>query len=95
MGLDNKCNNIDHCIYTNYFNQCLECEDNYFYDRRNNTCTLANENFKNCKAGYAEYNCQECKNNFYLNQTDFLCYNNTIKPEYYKCAIIQLLGKNV
>ena len=88
LGLDNKCNNINHCIYSSYFNQCLECEDNYFYDRRNNTCILANDNFKNCKAGYAEYNCQECKNNFYLNQTDFLCYNNTVNSEYYKCAII-------
>ena len=94
LGLDNKCNNLEHCAYTNIFSQCFECEENYFYDRQNGTCILSNDNFKNCRAGYAQYNyCQECKNEFYLNQTDHLCYNNTANPEYYKCAITSSPGE--
>ena len=92
LGLDNKCTNIEHYIYSDIFSQCIECEDNYFYDRANKTCFLTNENFTNCRAGYAEFNCQECKNDFYLNQTDHKCYDNKKENEYYKCAIISSPG---
>jgi len=88
MGLDNRCISLEHCIYSNkYSEDCLECEDNFYYERKNKTCLLSKTNFTNCKSGYNDYYCVECKNNYYLNQTDKLCYNNNIKNDiFYKCA---------
>ena len=92
LGLDNKCNNIDHCMYLGFYGECKECEENYFFDRQNKTCLIAEDNFKNCRAGYQGYYCQECRTDFYLNQTDHLCYNNTENIHLYKCAIISSPG---
>ena len=88
LGLDNLCNNVEHCIYSNYLtSQCTECEDNFYYDKNNRTCKIAEGNFTNCKSSYFEEYCQECKNDFYLNQTDKLCYSNKEKGDFYKCSL--------
>ena len=87
LGKDNLCVNVEHCIYSNYLTaQCLECEDNYYYDINNRTCKIAEGNFTNCKSSYNEEFCHECKDDFYLNQTDHLCYSNKEQGEFYKCG---------
>ena len=30
--------------------------------------------------------CEKCRNDFYLNNTDHLCYDNTLPNDFYKCA---------
>ena len=92
LGLDNKCTNIEHCIYSNpdpYFNDCYECEDNYYYNLKNKTCVKTEGIFNNCKRGDEEFYCFACKNDFYLNQSDHLCYSNNdtnLTGGFYKCA---------
>ena len=94
MGFDNRCNSLEHCIYSNkYYDECIECEDNYFYDRKNKTCLIAEKNFTNCKSGYEGSYCINCKNDFYLNQTDKLCYSNKEYGKYYKCAEVNSLDE--
>ena len=92
MGLDNICN-IDHCIYSDH-NECIECEDGFYYDKLNISCKSSskNEKFKNCK--YSIYG-DSCKNGFYLNKSDYLCYSNEEKNEFYKCAVLSENGNCV
>ena len=87
LGLDNRCSEFEHCIYSNE-NLCLECDKNYYFNRLNQTCLLEENNFKNCKfSSYSGLLCEGCKNDFYLNKTDNLCYNNNDKNgKFYKCS---------
>ena len=87
LTLNHQCTKIEHCIYSTFYNECSECEDDYYYDNKNKTCKLIKEEkFKNCKEGTEE--CQECKNDYYINITDHLCYNNNKNNEYYKCSVV-------
>ena len=86
LGLDHKCSNVKHCIYTNYYEQCIECEDGYYYLTLNRTCLRAKNNLENCKVSGGSI-CSECKNNFYLNKNDSTCVNNTKKGPIYKCEV--------
>ena len=84
LGLDNKCSKVEHCIYSNeYF--CFECEGDYYYDINYGECIIGEGNFTNCQYGSSTSSCYKCKNEFYLNQTDNLCYSNK-EGELYKCA---------
>ena len=85
LGLDNKCSDIEHCIYSDFFT-CIECEDNYYFDKKQRKCIKAEGNFQNCKSSYSEFYCDNCKNDYYLNFTDDLCYSNKEKGLFYKCA---------
>ena len=62
-----------------------ECKDNYYYDRKEKKCKIGENNFKNCKSGDSSF-CESCKNDFYLNKTDNLCYSNKDYGPYYKCS---------
>ena len=88
LGLDKKCTNKEHCIYSSYDYFCNECEDNYYWDKYNNIFKLVGDNlkFKNCKLTFNGYQCSSCKKGFYFNNTDSLCYDNNIKNKYYKCS---------
>ena len=92
LGLDNKCTNIEHCIISNpdpYIDDCYECENNYYYNAKNRTCLKGKGIFTNCRRGDEELFCFACKNDFYIDQMDHLCYsnNNTNLPKgLYKCA---------
>ena len=68
---------------------------NYFFNRANMTCILDEGIFKNCKfTNYLGDRCDECKNDFYLNKTDCLCYNNLDKNgNFYKCLKTDNLGE--
>ena len=92
LGLDNICTNIEKCIYSNPdpdIEDCYECEDNYFYNLKNKKCEKSEKIFENCKRGDEEFYCFACKNDFYINQTDHLCYLNNdtnLTGGFYKCA---------
>ena len=86
LGLDNICTNVEKCIYTDFYDVCTECEDNYYYNRTSRACELEKENFENCKiTTFDGQFCDRCKNDFYLNKTDYLCYSNKEKNDFYKC----------
>ena len=85
LGLDNLCTNIEHCLYSDKLEDCLECEDNYYYDLMGKKCKIAEGAFENCLRGQEEYNCNQCRNNYYLNKKDFLCHSNTLPGPFYKC----------
>ena len=85
LGLDNKCTDVEGCIYSNYYT-CIECEENYYIDKKQRKCIKAEGIFKNCKSGYTELYCENCKNDYYLNLTDNLCYSNKEKGPFFKCT---------
>ena len=90
---NHQCTKIEHCTYSYFYNECSECEENYYYDTNNKTCKLIEEeNLKNCKEGREGYLCQECRDDYYLNLTDNLCYSNWENNEFYKCSVISLYG---
>ena len=94
LGLDNICSNIDHCVYTSRFvDRCIECENDLYYDTLNNMCSVAENEFQNCRSGNAYSFCHECKKDFYLNQTDDLCYSNELKGKFCKCALTDRSGE--
>ena len=86
LGLDNKCSKFKHCIYSTVFD-CLECEDNYYFEKNKKKCQKWDDDFYGCKYGYEDKGCNRCKNDFYLNKTDLLCYNNSLNDSFYKCAM--------
>ena len=80
-----NCINVDNCKYSDGF-QCLECIDNYYFDMNNKRCKFAlDDEYKNCKKAYEGWFCDICKDDFYLNQTDHLCYSNKDYGKFYKC----------
>ena len=94
LGKDNKCTNVKNCIYSNKNYECIECEENYYYDKNKNVCVLADKNFENCK--FTDYNgkfCEKCKNGFYLNLKDHLCYSNKVIENFYGCEETDKAGK--
>ena len=93
LGLDNKCTNVEHCIYSDNFYNCIECEDKYYYNKGDKKCKYAEGKFSNCKYGYEDKYCERCKDNFYLNKKDNLCYSNQEKNDFYRCAISNNDGK--
>ena len=88
LGLDKKCTNKEHCIYSNYDYTCNECEDDYYWDNSHNICKLVGNNtkYKGCKLSFGGYECSICKKGYYFNSTDSLCYDNNEKNKYYKCS---------
>ena len=89
LGLDFNCFNVENCIYSNGY-ICLECRDNYYYDRKERKCKIGENNFKNCKSGDSTSFCESCKDDFYLNKTDNLCYSNKDYGPYYKCSVTDI-----
>lgn len=87
-----RCTDIEHCIeITDYSTTCEECEEDYVYDYLNKTCIEATEDnhLLNCKTTTPSDSeiCYKCKEGFYLNLTDYLCYpNDDIESPLYKCA---------
>ena len=85
---DFKCVEDKLCIYTNEKNECIECEDNYYYDKLDKACKpVESDSFKNCK--YSDdlgEKCEFCKSDYYIKLSDNLCYSNTEKGQFYKCV---------
>ena len=87
IGLDNKCTIIEHCIYSYYFDYCIECEKGYYYNHNDKTCKTDDGIFKNCKYGNESTSCERCRDDFYLNKTDNLCYSNNEAGLFHNCAV--------
>ena len=94
LGLDNKCTNVKHCIYSDFYNECLECENDYYFDKSDKICKIGVGDLINCKVSYKEKTCSICKDDFYLNQSDYICYNNNEEGPFYKCAVKDLYSDN-
>ena len=94
LGLDHKCIDIEKCIYSHNF-VCDECIDGFYYDRFDKICKESIDNFINCKrnAVWEQTQCGACKNNFYLSQLDYLCYDNTQPGPFYKCQVSDFYGE--
>ena len=92
LTLDKRCVTVEHCIYTDSYYYCIECENNFYYDKTDRKCKTAEGNFKNCK--YGSKTCEKCKDNFYLNKKDNLCYSNQENNEFKKCAISDYNGEH-
>ena len=87
LGKDNKCTNVKHCIYSDDYFKCEECEGKYCYNEDENKCFIGEGELENCKFSYFGSWCSKCKDDFYLNQTEFLCRSNSDPDDYfYKCA---------
>ena len=94
LGLDYICTSIEHCIYSENY-ECIECEDNYYYDKNYKSCEIAEGNFTDCKYSFLGSDlCERCKNDFYLNETNYLCYSNKENGKFYKCAINYINSDN-
>ena len=85
LDLEYNCIDVENCIHSKG-GECIECIDNFYYNRNNKTCLIAEGYFENCKSGYDDWICDECKNDFYLNQSDYSCYSNEEDDIFYKCA---------
>ena len=86
LGLDNKCTEVEHCIYSDDHFACQECEGNYCFNEEQNKCFIGEGKLENCKYSYFGSWCTRCKDDFYLNQTEFLCRSNSNPEYFYKCA---------
>ena len=88
LGLDHKCTIYENCIYSNYYYECIECQDGYYFDSFNKSCRKSTEEFENCKysnqfSGY----CYECKDGYYLTIKDKRCRSNEVDGMFYKCKV--------
>ena len=94
LDMNNICTNVEKCIKT-LFGSCIECEDGYYYNKLNKTCMESKDQFLNCKysCDNEEDKCCECKDDFYLYENDSLCYDNTQKKEFIKCAKVDNLNE--
>jgi len=84
LGENDKCI-TDHCIHINNNFECIQCEDDYVLS--NKTCKIIkDDNLKNCKVADDKGKiCTLCQDDFYLNQTNNLCYSNKEYGKFYKC----------
>ena len=89
LGRDNKCTIYEHCIYSNFHYDCLECEDGYLWNILEDKCDKWGDDYYGCKILDTDgITCNMCKDNFYFNETDSKCYDNTENNNYYKCQIV-------
>ena len=96
LSKNSKCIEKKHCIYVDDNNECIECEDHYYYDKLNKTCKIVeSDTFKDCKfSDNLGEKCELCKSDFYINLSDNLCYSNKEHGQFYKCIISSGTGKN-
>ena len=88
LGLDNKCTKYENCIYSDYYYECIECKEGFYFDNLNKSCRYSTEEFDHCKysdifGGY----CYECKDGYYLTIRDKRCRSNEKEGLYYKCKV--------
>ena len=93
LDLDNRCTLTEHFIHSTSYYECEECEDVYYFNYTSKMCLKIQPGFENCKStDYSWIYSHKGKNNFYINQTDHLCYSNTEKNDLYKCTRLDLSG---
>ena len=88
LGLDKKCTNVEHCIYSDDYYNCVECEMKYYYNIKDRACKNAEGKFENCMhSSYDGKYCDKCKKGFYINRNDDSCYSNKEPGDFYNCEI--------
>ena len=94
LGLDNKCSTIENCSYLDDYYFCYQCKEKYYYDAKESKCSLEKEGFINCrKSHYTGEKCEKCRDGFYLNKTDNLCYSYKEYDNFYKCEETDSTGE--
>ena len=95
LGNDGKCTNVENCIYSRN-NECFECKDGMYYDRVDRLCKESVDNLINCKYNNIEdpTKCALCKDDFYLNLTNSLCFSNKEEGPFYKCQYTSYNGNS-
>lgn len=89
LGKDNKCTKVEHCAKANFNYQCEDCDDNFFlYQGNCYNDDIKGNTFKNCKVVYSGLDhCSECKINYYIDEADYLCHDNTnVDNNFYRCS---------
>ena len=88
LGHDNRCTKYENCIFSNKDYECLECEEGFYFDQRNDSCRENTEEFEHCKHSnkYGGY-CEDCKDGYYLTIRDKICRSNEEEGLYYKCKV--------
>ena len=88
LGKDNICTTVDHCARADYYKNCVECEEKYYFDLSDKTCKKAVDNFENClESKSLGDKCLKCRKDYYISLVDDLCYSNKEKGKLYKCDI--------
>ena len=86
LDINNKCTNINKCIILDDEFNCIECEVGYFYNKETKNCEKEKTNFENCKMSDEKGEiCEMCRDDFYYNKSDYLCYSNKEPGKFYKC----------
>ena len=96
LGLDYNCSSVEHCIYSGKDDSypCDECDNDYYYNTITSSCLKGEGKFKNCRlALFQGASCAQCHENYYINKSDDLCYDNTQENEYFKCKRTDYRGK--
>ena len=75
---DSKCTTEEFCIRSNMNYFCEECDEGYFvYHTQCEKDDLHGNTYKHCRIVYtSSLYCSDCKNGFYLDDSDHLCYSN-------------------
>ena len=86
LGKNNICTNIDKCVLPNDHGSCEECIQGYYYNYTSKTCMEEIPGYENCQIVGISRDCSQCRIDFYLNKSDYLCYSNLEPNDFYKCA---------
>ena len=94
LGKDNKCTNVENCLFSDNF-RCVQCIENYYFNINEEKCLLEKGGYMNCQeTDYKGEKCGKCREGFYLNLKDNLCYNNNEFGDFYKCEETDMEGEN-
>jgi hypothetical protein len=94
LGKDNICTTVKHCAKSDFYKNCVECEEKYYFDLSDKTCKEAKDKFSNClESTSLGERCLKCRNDYYMSAVDNLCYSNKEKGKFYKCAMSTMDGK--
>lgn len=93
LGKDNICTTVEHCAKSDYYKECVECEENYFFDLSDKSCKESTGPFVNCFESNMEgTRCNKCRSNYYISLVDYMCYSNEEKGTFYKCEMSTMDG---
>ena len=87
LGRDNICTNVDKCVHSSRSFTCDECELGYYYNSSSEECMEEIPGLENCQILDDLNRCTQCRIDFYINKTDYLCYSNLENNDFYKCAL--------
>ena len=94
LGKDNICTTVEYCARADYYKNCVECVEEYYFDLSDKTCKEATGVFDHCLESNSIGDiCLKCRDDYYKSAVDNLCYSNQEKGTFYKCALSTMDGK--